>query len=209
MNIKKVLKVTGISVIVAVVVMVTLYFAPHISNVWNAKTLGEIPTPMGYTRVDAPASSFAAFSRKLPLMPRGSRGHLYTGEAKGSHLSAGVVDITVLSNYEQCADMTMRLRAEWLFSRGRYSEISFKDVNGKRQTYTGGASHKALEKFWELADALREYGFIDAIYITGGADYTWWRESAGGEVRELGVASERHRNAYDGIVPWVIFCAKR
>lgn len=66
-----------------------------------------------------------------------------------------------------------------------------------------------METLWNLADALREYGFIDAIYITGGADYTWWRESAGGEVRELGVASERHRKAYDGIVLWVIFCAKR
>lgn len=38
-------------------------------------------------------------------------------------LSAAVIDMPMLSNAEQCADMTMRLRSEYLFSQGRYSEI--------------------------------------------------------------------------------------
>lgn len=35
------------------------------------------------------------------------------------------------------------------------------------------------ETMWDFADALRELGFIDAIYITGGAMPTWWRTSDG------------------------------
>ena len=41
----------------------------------------------------------------------------------------------------------MRLRAEYLFSQGRYSEIQFTDVNGNRLQYHGGASREALEKY--------------------------------------------------------------
>ena len=51
---------------------------------------------------------------------------LYTGgDARFQFLSTGVIDIPMLSNSEQCADMTMRVRAEYLFSHGRYSEIRF------------------------------------------------------------------------------------
>ena len=58
---------------------------------------------------------------------------------------SGVIDLPILSNAEQCADMTMRIRSEYLFSQGRYSEIRFTDVNGKRLQYQGGGSRKALE----------------------------------------------------------------
>ena len=49
---------------------------------------------------------------------------LYTGgNARFQWLSAAVIDMPMLSNAEQCADMPMRLRSEYLFSQGRYSEI--------------------------------------------------------------------------------------
>lgn len=57
----------------------------------------------------------------------------------------------MLSNWEQCADMTMRVRAEYLFSQGRYADIRFRDVNGNMLSYTGGNSRKALEKFLKKA----------------------------------------------------------
>ena len=42
------------------------------------------------------------------------------------------------------------------------------------QLYYIATRHK--ETLWDFADALREYGFIDAIYITGGADYVFSRD---------------------------------
>ena len=42
------------------------------------------------------------------------------------------------------------------------------------QLYFIATRHK--ETLWDFADALREYGFIDAIYITGGADYVFYRD---------------------------------
>ena len=50
-----------------------------------------------------------------------------------------------------CADITMRIRSEYLFSQGRYSEIRFTDVNGKRLQYQGGGSRKALVSFLRKA----------------------------------------------------------
>ena len=45
------------------------------------------------------------------------------------------------------------------------------------QLYFIATRHK--ETLWDFADALREYGFIDAIYITGGADYVFCRDKEG------------------------------
>lgn len=53
----------------------------------------------------------------------------------------------VLSNIEQCADLTMRIRAECQFKEGRYADIRFTDVCGKRQAYDGEASREAFEKY--------------------------------------------------------------
>ena len=55
------------------------WYASTTTNPWNAATLGEIPTPMGYKRVEAPAGSYAEFLRALPLKPRGSKVNYYTG----------------------------------------------------------------------------------------------------------------------------------
>ena len=118
-----------------------------VSNPWNAKMIGEVPCPMGYSRISA-EDSYTEFLRDLPLKKRGSFVHLYTGGiARLQFLSAGVVDMPILSNSEQCADMAMRIRAEYLFKEGRYGEIRFTDVNGKRQAYEAGFSREAFEKY--------------------------------------------------------------
>lgn len=118
------------------------------SNPWDAKTVGDIPVPLGYTRVEAEDDSYAAYLRSLPLKDRGAKVQLYTGGDAGyQFLSTGVIDQDMLSNSEQCADVTMRLRAEYLWGKGRYSDICFRDVNGKRLRYTGGSSRKAFEKY--------------------------------------------------------------
>ena len=118
------------------------------SNPWNAETIGDIPVPFGYIRLEAASGSYAEYLRSLPLRKRGTKVNLYTGgEANYQFLSTGVIDQDILSNSEQCADVTMRLRAEYLWQKGRYSEICFRNVNGKRMNYTGGGSRKAFERY--------------------------------------------------------------
>ena len=93
-----------------------------------------------------PGAKVKEWLRELPLKKKGSKVKLYTGgDANYQWLSTAVIDLPILSNAEQCADMTMRIRSEYLFSQGRYSEIRFTDVNGKRLQYQGGGSRKALE----------------------------------------------------------------
>lgn len=137
-------------VVVAVIMVVGgwLLYSSKTSNPWNAETIGDIPAPMGYTRIEAENGSYAQYLRSLPLKKRGTKVQLFTGgEARYQFLSTGVIDQDLLSNSEQCADATMRLRAEYLWSRGRYREISFRDVNGKMMHYTGGSSRKAFERY--------------------------------------------------------------
>lgn len=58
---------------------------------------------------------------------------------------------------------------------------------------------------WDFADALREYGFIDAIYITGGTDYCFYR-TADGIAHKIGDDTkyeDKHKG--EGIVPWLVF----
>jgi hypothetical protein len=67
--------------------------------------------------------------------------------------------------------------------------------------YYIATSHK--ETMWDFADALREYGFVDAIYITGGYDYNFYR-TADGSRYDIGDAS-RYPHKNPGRVPWLVF----
>ena len=60
------------------------------------------------------------------------------------------------------------------------------------------------ETLWDFADALREYGFIDAIYITGGADYVFYRNK-GGVRHDIGNPTDYPHTKWKGIVPWLVF----
>ena len=72
------------------------------------------------------------------------------------------------------------------------------------QLYYIATRHK--ETLWDFADALREYGFIDAIYITGGADYVFYRDKEG--VRQnIGNSSDYPHEKWKGIIPWLVFRA--
>ena len=64
---------------------------------------------------------------------------------------------------------------------------------------------KGKETMWDFADAIREYGFIDAIYITGGTDYCFYR-TADGTAHDIG-DKHKHPDGHKGkgIVPWVVF----
>lgn len=59
------------------------------------------------------------------------------------------------------------------------------------------------ETMWDFADALREYGFVDAIYITGGYDYCFYR-SADGSMHHIS-NPQFYPHKHEGQVPWLIF----
>lgn len=124
-------------------------------------TIGDIPTPRGYKRI-ASDNGFAQYLRSLPLKDRGSKVMLYTGgEANFQALAYAVVDLPLLSNAEQCADVCMRLRAEYLFCAGKYGSIHFNDVNGRRMSYGGGKSRKAFERYLQ-----RVYGSASTFSLS-------------------------------------------
>ena len=70
------------------------------------------------------------------------------------------------------------------------------------QLYFIATRHK--ETLWDFADALREYGFIDAIYITGGADYVFYR-SKDGVRHDIGDPADYPHEKWRGIIPWLVF----
>ena len=70
------------------------------------------------------------------------------------------------------------------------------------QLYYIATRHK--ETLWDFADALREYGFVDAIYITGGADYVFYRNKDG--IRhDIDDPMDYPHIKWKGTVPWLVF----
>ena len=143
---KKILIVTLLIVISVLGNVAWILLGSKTSNPNNYKTIGEIPTPWGYERIKGDNAAYSEFLRSLPLKGRGADVMLYTGgRSRFQSLNYAVVDIPLLSNAEQCADVCMRLRAEFLFHTGQ--SIRFQDVNGKTLAYSGGSSRKAFERY--------------------------------------------------------------
>lgn len=64
------------------------------------------------------------------------------------------------------------------------------------------------ETLWDFADALREYGFVDAIYITGGSNHTFYRDRQG-LAHNVGQPQDSIRKKADAIIPWLVLKARR
>ncbi len=90
------------------------------------RTIHNIAAPSGFHRIALADGSFAAWLRELPLLPDGSlvtRWNGYPKDFQAGHVA--VVDLDVgKQNLQQCADTILRLRAEYLWSNGRASEVN-------------------------------------------------------------------------------------
>lgn len=136
-----------LAVLCASAVLWVLY-GSKTSNPRNYATVGDIPTPFGYERIDGDDAAYSRYLRSLPLKKKGTKVQLFTGgDARFQSLCFAVIDLPLLSNDEQCADVCMRLRAEYLFNAGRYRKIHFKNADGKTMHYGGGSSRKAFERY--------------------------------------------------------------
>jgi hypothetical protein len=100
------------------------------------REVGQILPPKGYTRPVYTANSFAAWLRKLPLRSN-SKVYLYNGKEKMNQSAQfAVIDLPIGSkNLQQCADVCMRLRADYLRSAGRENEITFFDNASRAYNY--------------------------------------------------------------------------
>lgn len=118
--------------------------------------VGDIPLPPGFTRITAAPGSFADYLQRLPLR-KDNIVYLYNSQPKGDQsLHYAVIDIsTGKRDLQQCADVVMRLRAEYFYSKKQYDSIAF--VNNAAVVYrfsdvvkrNGDASRENFLRFME------------------------------------------------------------
>ena len=90
-------------------------------------TIGTIPLPQGYERIQLSANSFGAWLRNIRLREDNTL-HLFNGQPKTDQASHyAILDISIgKKDLQQCADAIMRLRGEYFFAQHAYDKIVFK-----------------------------------------------------------------------------------
>ena len=93
--------------------------------------------PQGFIRIRVEPESFGSYLRNFQLLDINQQVHLYNGNLKNDQsIHASIFDIDVgRRDLQQCADAVMRLRAEYLLSQKKHSEIAFNFTNGWRFEY--------------------------------------------------------------------------
>ncbi len=152
--------------------------------------------PEGFTRIAAEPGSFAEWLRGLPLKDGNPPVYLYDKRPKSNQEAHyAVVDIDCGSrDLQQCADAIMRLRGEYLFSKGEIESIKFNTGDAARSSFTGwlktrpagvprAASYKNFQKYmiyvfsfagtYSMSRSLKKVGSIDEmrigdVFIKGG-----------------------------------------
>jgi hypothetical protein len=98
--------------------------------------INEIPLPPGFARVHYTPQSFSSWLQVVRLK-KDKTVYTFNGSQKYNQSAQfAVIDITVGNkDLQQCADAIMRLRAEYLFSLGKFEGISFTDNRGKTYSF--------------------------------------------------------------------------
>lgn len=114
------------------------------------ETVNAIPLPDGYERVLPGKESFGEWLRTISLK-KDDRVYLYDGSLKKNQSAQfAVLDIPVgKKDLQQCADAVMRLRAEYLFEQGRYTEIVFRDNNDTPYAWKGKDNKQIFDHYLE------------------------------------------------------------
>lgn len=112
------------------------------------ETIKAIPLPEGYERLLLAKESFGEWLRAINLK-KDDRVYLYDGSLKRNQSAQfAVLEIPVgKKDLQQCADAVMRLRAEYLFEQGRYSEIVFRDNDDTPYAWKGKNNKQGFESY--------------------------------------------------------------
>jgi hypothetical protein len=91
-----------------------------------------IPAPAGYTWIEEEADSWGAYLQHAPLKPPNANILDYTQQPiSNQHDHVAVLDYDIgRKDLQQCADVVIRLRAEYLWAQKRYDEIAFHFTSG-------------------------------------------------------------------------------
>ena len=119
-----------------------------------------ILTPEGFERADADENGFLGYLRKMELMPDGSPVVLYDGEE--TDFDPAAVYNLDFDSLQQCADSYIRVYSEYLFSAGKYDEISFRLTNGTVMDYSDWCDGKRLIAFMSFAKMIKLTGNNDS-----------------------------------------------
>lgn len=162
---------------------------PWLENYGAERSLASrIPPPAGFTRIGAEIGSFAEWLRGLPLKDGNPPVYLYDKRLKsnqGAHYA--VVDIDCgTRDLQQCADAIMRLRGEYLFSKGDIKSIKFNTGDAARSSFEGwlkkrpagtsrAANYQNFQKYmifvfsfagtYSMSRSLKKVGSIEEIRI--------------------------------------------
>jgi len=142
-----------------ILVIISLLLSMSVSPPDNVLTRFRIPE--GYTQQKVEPGSFAAWLQTLPLKPAGTHTKTYKGDIARTDIeTAAVVDISVGNqDLQQCADVVMRLRGEYLYHQKRYNDISFKFVSGFKCDYIHYANgYRYHNDHWVLKSK-KDYGY--------------------------------------------------
>lgn len=105
---------------------------PWLKNKPYESLESRVEPPAGFRRVRLPKGSFGEWLRKLPMRPGRGTVRLHDGQRKSDQtVHHAVFEIDVgRANLQQCADAIIRLRAEFLRSRGCRDGIAFHFTSG-------------------------------------------------------------------------------
>lgn len=114
------------------------------------RSIGDIPVPAGFKRINAPQNSFSFWLRNIPLK-KDKTVYLFDGTKKRNQgAQFAVLDIsTGNKDLQQCADVVMRLRAEYLYSEKKFDSICFIDYEGKNYRWFGRSDRHGFDNYLE------------------------------------------------------------
>ena len=117
--------------------------------------------PGGYSQVTPLPGSFGEWLQNLPLKPVGTQTKTYRGLVATTDVyTAAVVDLSVGNqDLQQCADVVMRLRGEYLYHLKKYDAIAFHFESGFRCDYVHYANgYRYSNDHWVLK-AKKDYSY--------------------------------------------------
>lgn len=169
-----------------------------------------ISPPKGFARTKVEEGSFADWLRNLPLKEAGAQVLVYNGRKKPNQtFHAAVIDIdTGTSDLQQCADAIIRLRAEYLFSLGRFESIEFNFTNGNPAPYSrwrAGYRPTVKESFVRWDNKAKQdssyrcfRSYLDTVFAYAGTASLSLELEARADVKQMQIGDVFIRGGYPG-----------